>query len=421
MKKIFLISSTLLTVLFFNSCKKEKDKIPTRDLSSGKIYSAAELKSIATSTTTHRINDDNSYFKGVVIADEVSGNFYKELYVRDAANTGAIHFLFPFGGSNLFIGDSIRLNLKGYDVEIDPTTQILTIDSVSFEKNLVKFASGANPAPAINVSFAQLSSTATPFSNYYGELITITGMAFITADANQVFGDPVKQASINRTLVDCGGTTLIMRTSNYALFAAEKTPTGFGSITGIATSYNGSNQMAIRTPKELYMTGPSPCFTYLKKDFVDASVTSGGWTQNAVVNGAILWSFSTAGGGDYAKISGFLSGNQNSENWLISPAVDLSASTSPILNFRTAAKFSGNPLEVFISSNYTSGNPNLATWTPLSGYTLGSVTPGYVWANSGTISLSAFKNANTRIAFKYTSNTSGATTWEVDDIILREN
>jgi hypothetical protein len=415
MKKIFLISSTLLTVLFFNSCKKEKDKIPTRDLSSGKIYSAAELKSIATSTNTHRINDDNSYFKGVVIADEVSGNFYKELYVRDAANTGAIHFLFPFGGSNLFIGDSVRLNLKGYDAEIDPTTKILTIDSVSFEKNLVKFASGANPQPI------EVSLSAGNYANYYGDLIIIKNVGFSPIDTAKIYADPIQQISINREVSDCGGAKLIVRTSNYAQFALEKTPKGFGSITGIATSYNGADQMSIRTPKELYMNGVSPCLTYLKKDFVDASLTSGGWTQNAVVNGAILWSFSTAGGGDYAKISGFLSGNQNSENWLISPAVDLSASINPILNFRTAGKFPGNPLEVFISNNYTSGNPNAATWTALSGYTLGALLPGYQWANSGTLSLNAFKNANTRIAFKYTSNTSGATTWEVDDIIIREN
>ena len=169
------------------------------------------------------------------------------------------------------------------------------------------------------------------------------------------------------------------------------------------------------------MNGVSPCLTYLKKDFVDASLTSGGWIQNPVINPSILWAFSTAGGGDYAKISGFLSGNQNSENWFISPAVDISASINPILNFRTAGKFSGNPLDVLISNNYTSGNPNAATWTALTGYTLGAVTPGYVWANSGNVSLSAFKNANTRIAFKYTSTTSAATTWEVDDIIIREN
>ena len=222
-------------------------------------------------------------------------------------------------------------------------------------------------------------------------------------------------------MVDCGGSNLIVRTSNYATFALEKTPKGFGTIIGIATSYNGANQMAIRTPKELNMNGVSPCLTYLKKDFVDASLTSGGWIQNPVINPSILWAFSTAGGGDYAKISGFLSGNQNSENWFISPAVDISASINPILNFRTAGKFSGNPLDVLISNNYTSGNPNAATWTALTGYTLGAVTPGYVWANSGNVSLSAFKNANTRIAFKYTSTTSAATTWEVDDIIIREN
>lgn len=416
MKKLILISSTVFTVLLFSSCKKEKDTIPTRNVESGKTYTAAELRSIATSTNSHRFTDE-VYFKGVVIADEVSGNFYKELYVRDLSGTGAIHFTFEYSGSNLFIGDLVRLNLKGYDVEVDATTKILTIDSVNFEKNLVKYGTGDNPLP---IEF-KLSDGV--FSSHYGDLVTIKDVSFLPSDTNVIYADPIKQLSLNRTIQDCGGAQLIVRTSNYALFALEKTPKGFGSITGIATSYNGADQMAIRTPKEVYMNGTSPCLTYVKKDFNDASITSGGWTQNSVINSSIVWTIGTFGG-SYANISGFLSGNQNSENWLISPSMNFSAASNPILNFRTAGKYSGNTLQVLVSSNYTSGNPNSATWTPLSGFTLGAISPGYVWANSGTVSLNAFKGAgfsNVRLAFKYTSTTAGATNWEVDDVVIREN
>jgi hypothetical protein len=226
--------------------------------------------------------------------------------------------------------------------------------------------------------------------------------------------------SINRTIQDCGGKQIVVRTSNYANFALDKTPKGYGTIIGIATAYNGTNQMALRRSSEVNMNGTG-CTVYHKKDFNDNSLTSGGWIQQSVTNPSVQWIASTYSGAYFGKISGYVSGNTNSENWLISPVLNLSAASNPVLSFQTAAKFSGNALEVLVSTNYTSGSPSSATWVQLSGFTLSPNTGSYVWTPSGYVSLGAYKNANTRIAFKYTSTTSGATTYEVDDIIIREN
>jgi hypothetical protein len=66
--------------------------------------------------------------------------------------------------------------------------------------------------------------------------------------------------------------------------------------------------------------------------------------------------------------------------------------------------------------------PGTATWTQLSGFALSPNNPGsYLWTASGVISLSSFKQNNVRIAFKYKSTTSGSTTYEVDDVLVREN
>ncbi|MBI2721467.1 MAG: choice-of-anchor J domain-containing protein [Bacteroidetes bacterium] len=420
MKKLIYINTLLFSILLFNGCKKKADTPPTRDLADGTTYSTSDLKTIATCSNAcnHRFINE-AYFKGVVIADEVSGNFYKEIYVRDAQNTGGIHMTFTVSRSNLFIGDSIRLNLKGYDVNLNASSGMLEIDSVNFERNIVKFASGANPQPRI-LSLSALSGT-NSYSSYFCDLVTITGVSFIPADTNKIFADAIYQQSINRTIQDCGGNPIVVRTSNYAAFAQQKTPKGYGSITGIATAYGTTNQMQIRTPTELNMNGASPCFTYIKKDFNDNSITSGGWNQVSVTGSVVIWSTATFGGATFAKISGFVGTNQLSENWLISPAINLAAASNPILTFQSAAKFAGNPLEVWASTNYVSGLPSTATWTQLSGFNLGATSPGYQWAASGVTSLNAFKNTNARIAFKYTSTTSGATTYEVDDVVVREN
>jgi hypothetical protein len=71
-----------------------------------------------------------------------------------------------------------------------------------------------------------------------------------------------------------------------------------------------------------------------------------------------------------------------------------------------------------ISSNYTSGLPSTATWTPLT-YT--ASTGGFAFVNSGNVSLSAFKTAGVTIAFKYTGTSTSGSTWEVDDIAVTEN
>lgn len=417
MKKFLILIVVLSAVMAFNSCKKNLDAAPIADETKGKVYSVAELKAIATCTNscTHRFTND-AYLIGVVIADEVSGNFYKEIYVRDRYNTGGIRLDFKSSHCNFFIGDSVHLNLKGYDVNLNSQTGMLEVDTVDFEKHMVKFASGANPQPRV----VDLSSA--NYSNYLCDLIVVNGAGFLPADTNQIWADPIAQTSINRTIQDCAGTQLVVRTSNYASFAQQKTPKGFGSIIGIAQAYGSTNQMAIRVPGEVNMNG-SPCILYHKKDFEDNSITSGGWTVQSVT-GANTWSISTFSGATFAKISGYYSAaSNNTEKWLISPSLNLSAGINPILTFITMAKFAGNTLEVLVSTNYTSGLPSTATWTNLSGFALSPNNPGnYAVTPSGVISLNSFKSSNTRIAFKYVSSTSvGATTYEVDDIVIREN
>ena len=146
------------------------------------------------------------------------------------------------------------------------------------------------------------------------------------------------------------------------------------------------------------------------------------WTKISVT-GAQEWRLDTQFGnpGSCAVMSGFASGSNNvNEDWLISPEIDLSSVEGAMLTFQTASRFSGNPLEIKISTDYTTGNPNAATWTNLSA-TLDTNTAAYVWTNSGNIDISSFVGGNVRIAFRYTSTSSASTTWEFDNIKKKKN
>lgn len=146
------------------------------------------------------------------------------------------------------------------------------------------------------------------------------------------------------------------------------------------------------------------------------------WTKISVT-GAQEWRLDTQFGnpGSCAVMSGFASGSNNvNEDWLISPEIDLSSVDGAIMTFQTASRFTGNPLEIKISTDYTTENPNAATWTNLSA-TLDTNTAAYVWTNSGNIDISSFVGGNVRIAFRYTSTSSASTTWEVDNILILKN
>ena len=145
------------------------------------------------------------------------------------------------------------------------------------------------------------------------------------------------------------------------------------------------------------------------------------WTKYSAT-GAQVWTLDTQYGnpGNCAKMSGYANNANNAnEDWLISPQIDLSDLTSATLSFQTASKFAGNVLEVKISSNYTGGDPNNATWTNLSA-TL-DASNSFTWTNSGTIDVSAFTGSNVHVAFKFTSTSSASMTWEVDNVKITKN
>ena len=140
------------------------------------------------------------------------------------------------------------------------------------------------------------------------------------------------------------------------------------------------------------------------------------------IAGAQVWAQSSFSGNGYAKVSGYSGGNKDNEDWLISPAIDLDASTENALSFLTAANFSGPDLGVFISTNFTGTYDSVsvvtATWTDITSQVTLSA-GGYAWTESGNVDLSTYSGM-IYVAFKYLSNTvDGAKTYEIDDFQIK--
>ncbi len=229
---------------------------------------------------------------------------------------------------------------------------------------------------------------------------------------------PLNSQSVNHTLEDCDGNQVLVRTSGYANYASRPLPQGKGSFTGILGVFGSTLQLFARSEAEAQLNGPR-CpgqeLPFFSKNFNDASVTSGGWSQWS--DTTVLFTTNTIGSNDgtpYGQIKNYVNGaNIPCETWLISPAINLTSTSAPILSFITACNYTGSNLQVFVSTNYTSGAPSTATWTSLPA----AVSPGaWAWTASGALSLSSYISSNFRIGFKYTGTNADGKTWELDDI-----
>ncbi|MCQ2318765.1 MAG: DUF5689 domain-containing protein [Bacteroidales bacterium] len=113
-----------------------------------------------------------------------------------------------------------------------------------------------------------------------------------------------------------------------------------------------------------------------------------------------------------------------SESWLISPAIDMNGFSSAVLTFEHAAnKLNGSPADyysVWVSTDYTGGLPDTATWTQLTVPTYPAGT-NWTFVASGDIDMSAYLgNSNVRIAFRYTSEDGNSGSWEIKNVLINE-
>lgn len=117
----------------------------------------------------------------------------------------------------------------------------------------------------------------------------------------------------------------------------------------------------------------------------------------------------------YMKATGYKKNEayQASEGWLVSPLIDLTGKTEATLNF----DHTGNTYFGTLSEEATLWAKKEADteWTQL---TIPYWTTQWDWINSGDINLSAFVGGKMQIAFRYTSTTAAAGTWEIKNVIV---
>ena len=254
-----------------------------------------------------------------------------------------------------------------------------------------------------------------------GSSTTLSGTVFGLTDAaatNLVLGpDP------NCTdYTQCIGVQL--PTSIRGELALANKPENLGkklAIKGDVMKYCGGP--GIKNTSEFVLDGgttpdPTPSTVTSLNVTFDGGTMPAGWS-NVQVSGDKAWYVTSFDNNFYAAMTGYKGTTPPFDQWLISPAIDLSQVSDKVLTFDSQVNGYGSTTTTFgvyvlTSANPATGNPAALNATiataPASGYS------GFV--NSGNVSLAAY-SGTVYIGFRYyATQDANYATWCVDNIKL---
>lgn len=268
MKKITLFMVALMAVIL-TGCMDQHDA-PNLDVYGNPSVPEAnttiaqlkqQFKDVTTTSGVKQI-EDSIVISGVVVADDESGNVYKQIYLRDTTATIVIGINTTGIYSKLPVGQKIVVNCKGlyiggygamaqlgtlYQGKIGRMSEIIWKEHMRTEgipslnyKELVPDTIDANWLSSADKDEA-------PFFVYLKD-VTIEEADGNTVYAPEELGDGGN--GVNRTL-KIGNTTLPFRISTYANFANDYMPNRPFNMNGLLTRYNNDWQITVRTSRDI--------------------------------------------------------------------------------------------------------------------------------------------------------------------------
>lgn len=452
-KKIFQFSLTALAfATVVSSCKKEYEAPPESTDPPGiaATTSIKALKARHTVSGAFDVINDDVIIAGVVIANDKSGNFYKEMYIRDAStnskDSGCIAVELASTGlyANYPVGRKVFIRCKGLclsdyknmiQLGMKSTSNgLVTLEGIPVPliSNYVIGGSLGNDASPRVVTAADISvpSSNTMQFSLLGDLLKLNDYEFMSGDTKRSYADTSYWHSTLKSMVNiknCNGDgPFIVLTSGYADFATKAPQAGNGSFTGIFTVYSTTPQFVIRDTTDVKFTNPR-CFLF-EEDFQAYTTTTNCWSQlgwqNIKESGDVCYTLASFSGNIFPKVSAFTSTAMPTtaiKSWLISPAITIPTGITPKFSYTCAHRYFAGTLTALVSTDYdgVSQTPSTATWTQLNQIQANSAsfTPFIPY---GPFDLSAYLGKKIYIAFRYDAaagtNKNSVATFEPDDM-----
>lgn len=270
MKRLLLASVVLAAMtLQLSSCVKKKfDTPPDTSQYDPQLTVTHTIEQIKRFPMGMAI-DTNATISGIVVMDDRSGNYYKKIVIQDS--TGGIELLID--QNNLYndypVGRKIYVQLKGLFIgeygqnkqlgfTPDASGSLSNIPFIESGKYIIK-ANYPNPVVADTFTLAELSNVA-GMQAHLNTLVAIKDVEFADDAVGATYAQLASLASAtNRTIRDCNGSSVTLRTSGYANFQPLAIPGGKGIIVGIYTRFNNTPQLYIRDTADVRLRDSVRC------------------------------------------------------------------------------------------------------------------------------------------------------------------
>lgn len=270
-----IIIPVILTVaLFMGSCEKDLDTPPLRTIDAEPNFTISELLELYdgsvdfftippitfTDPDTGEEYTEEAVLEVVVIANDKSGNFYRQLIIQDASagielkvHQTNLHEQYPVGQKLYIMTEGLILNSFGGIVQLggnifESTTgpRLGGIEPANISQHLIRLPGGEIPSPT-EVNLGE------NLDAYIYTMVTLHDVQFSTSELGNTFANP--NQTTNRLMVDCHGNSIIVRTSSFADFAGNELPAGNGTITAVLSKFANEYQLLIHSYEDLDMTG----------------------------------------------------------------------------------------------------------------------------------------------------------------------
>lgn len=455
--KFFILAVAGMVTL--NSCVQDDEfalpPIVCNDTWDSNLTIAELFTMVDTSTEDILSFETDQIIEGYVVSSDSTGNFFKTVSIQDHPTTPTRALQVEMDKTNLFnnfpLGSKIQVNLKGLNVGYDRgalkvgqtyvdgggSTRVGRMDEYKIEMHVAKTCEPrAELTPVVYNSIGDAISGANA-NGRINTLITINNVQF--AETGVTYANAPQQQTIDLTLVGStaetnGGSTIVLRTSGYADFAATVVPEGSGSITAVLSKYNSTWQLYIRDTNDVKFDQPrfgdgggepgSDSFACLNENFTAYSVNNETFAnyENLAVQGTRKWRVREFSANKYIEVSAFQTTGTIFSYFVVPVNFDAADSFS----FKTKdGHNNGNALKIYYSTNYElGGNINNATLVDItSSFTLATgTTSGYAanFTDSGSYNLAAL-NGQGVIIFAYEGGNGVTTTFQIDDIKITDN
>ncbi|MDL2308360.1 DUF5689 domain-containing protein [Bacteroidales bacterium OttesenSCG-928-C03] len=356
-----------------------------------------------------------------VVSSDRGGNIYKTLYVQDETGALAIPINktglfndFPVGQkvfikcNGLVLGDYHNLFQMGWVYQ----GGIGQIHSEFVDNYISK--DGLPDLSKAPFEITTIYSAADLSPDNQSKLVQIPDCEFDAASIGlPLAGNDV----ITEHTVSFNGTSIVVRTSNYAKFRSMTCPESKVTLVGILSLYNSTYQLLLRTREDIIIQDEQPDEELVKMmTFDENSLTTGGWSVSND-DSETKWTYNTSTQSMFHQPA---NAGQTCNDWLISPAITLSSTDGISLYLEHRNSIQGLPtfFQVYYSTTHTEDNFNESDWTAFSP-NLTRFTADFDLSNA--LDASVIQNNNFRIAIRYNNSTGiAASRWYVKNIQFKK-